>query len=413
MKGRLLWLALAALLLSVGLATGSDIAFRLSYALFAVPLIGFGMAGLAARGLDARVRRITAYIQVGDYIEEEISLRSLHWWPKLLIEVRHATTPFASPGRVLSLWPYQETTWRTRTRAERRGLYEHGRVEVTLRDPFGLFERRRVLGKREATLIYPATVELPGFHVPTGRGWSEGVAAGRTLLPSPVAAGVRDFSAGDAANRVHWPTTLRMGRLMVKEFDREPAGPSDAIWVVVDLYEAAQAGAGTESTVEYAVTIAASVARRFLDSGRTVGLVIGGREHTQVSADTGAAQLGRVLQALALAEPGASGPLLETVRRSGGVVLPDTTAVVVTAGSAGEAAAAASFYQTRDVTAVPILLEAGSFRGEPPMHGGAYRLPGAGVQAYVIHRGDDIQRRLDYASAGHAPIGDIERVAAG
>ena len=44
---------------------------------------------------------------------------------------------------------------------------------------------------------------------------------------------------------------------------------------------------------------------------------------------------------------------------------------------------------------------------------GAYRLPGAGAQAYVIHRGDDIQRRLDYASAGHAPLGDVERVAAG
>ncbi|MDE2766250.1 MAG: DUF58 domain-containing protein [Chloroflexota bacterium] len=413
MKGRLLWLTLAALLLVAGLATGSTIAFRLSYVLFAVPVIGLGMAALAARGLDARVRRVTAYLQVGDYIEEEISLRSLHWWPKLLIEARHATTPFASPGRVLSLWPYQSATWKTRTRAERRGLYEHGIVDVTLRDPFGLFERRRMLGKREAALIYPATVELPGFHVPAGRGWSEGIAAGRTLLPSPVAAGVRDFSAGDAANRVHWPTSLRVGRLMVKEFDREPAGPSDSIWVVLDLYEAAQAGTGVESTVEYAVTIAASVARRFLDGGRTVGLVIGGQEHTQIAADTGPAQLGRVLQALALAEPGASGPLLQTVTRAGGLVLPDTTAVIVTPGGPAETAAAVAFYQGREATAVPILLEAGSFRGEPSLHGGAYRLPGGGVDTYVIHKGDDIQRRLDYATAGHAPFGDIERAAAG
>ena len=413
MKGRALWLALAALLLAAGLATGSDVVFRLSYALFAVLAIGFGMAALAARGLDARVRRVTAYLQVGDYIEEEITLRSLHWWPKLLVEARHATTPFASPGRVLSLWPYQSATWKTRTRAERRGPYEHGTVEVTLRDPFGLFERRRMLGKREAALIYPATVELPGFHVPTGSGWSEGVAAGRTLLPSSVAAGVREFAAGDSANRVHWPTTLRVGRLMVKEFDREPAGPSDAIWVVLDLYEAAQAGAGAESTVEYAVTIAASIARRFLDNGRTVGLVIGGREHTQTPADTGTAQLGRVLQALALAEPGASGPLLQTVSRAGGLILPETTAVIVTPGGAAEAAAAAAFYRARDVTAVPILLEAGSFRGEPPMHGDSYRLPGAGDETYIIHRGDDIQRRLDYRTAGHAPFGEIERIAAG
>ena len=413
MKGRLLWLALAALLLSVGLATGSDLAFRLAYALFAVPLIGLGMAALAARGLDARVRRVTAYLQVGDYIEEEISLRSLHWWPKLLIEARHATAPFASPGRVLSLWPYQSVTWKTRTRAERRGLYEHGIVEATLRDPFGLFERRRMLGKREAALIYPATVELPGFHVPAGRGWSEGVATGRTLLPSPVAASVREFSPGDAANRVHWPTTLRVGRLMVKEFDREPAGPSDAIWVVLDLHEGAQAGTGVESTVEYAVTIAASVARRFLDGGRTVGLVIGGQEHIEIAADTGPAQLGRVLQALALAEPGESGPLLQTVTRAGGLVLPETTAVIVTPAGAAEAAAAVSFYQGREATAVPILLEAGSFRGEPPLHGGAYRLPGVGAETYVIHQGDDIQRRLDYAAGGRATGGDVARVAAG
>ncbi len=395
LKGRLLWALLVAVLLAVALTTDSPIASRLAYGLIAVPVLGVAALALTMRRLSASVERMTAYLQVGDPVDEQVVLSSLHWWPKLLLEVSHASSPFRATGRVVSLWPYKSAGWRTRTRADRRGVYSYGIVEVVARDPFGIFERRVSVGSPQTALVYPATVDLPGFHIPAGRGWSEGMVRGKTLLPSPVVSTIREGSPNDPANRIHWPTTLRLGRLMAKEFDPEPAGPADAIWVVLDLWEGAQAGEGVESTVEYGVTIAASVARRFLETGRSVGLVAGGREHKVIRADKGAAQQGRILEALALAQPGKSGPLMRTVTEAGAHVLQNMSAVVVSPSGVQEMAAAVAFYEGRGVSAVPIALDAPTFRNEPPQSGDVYRLQGTQVTAYVIHQGDDIGRRLD------------------
>lgn len=413
MKAKLLWAALMAGAFVAAFATGSSMAFKLGYGLLAVPLIGALAVALTGRRMAGEVRRITSYLQVGEYVEEEIALRSLHWWPKLLLEARHASSPFSAAGRVVSLWPYRGTRWVARTRTSRRGIYEYGMIDVVVRDPFGLFERRVRLGTRQTALVYPATVDLPGFHVPTGSGWTEGVVvAGKTFIPSPIASTVRDYASGDTARRIHWPTTLKRGKLMVKEFEREPAGPSDAIWVLLDLWSASQAGQGIESTVEYGVTIAASVSRRFLETGRTVGLIVGGRERTVLRADTGPAQLGRVLQALALAQPGEQVPLARSLQTMSEVALSKTTAILVSPAEVSQVASAVAFLDTRGVTPVPIMLEAPSFAGEAPARGDTYRLPGTRVDAYVVHQGDEIQRRLDYRLAGHG-VPDLERMGFG
>ncbi|MEZ4612148.1 MAG: DUF58 domain-containing protein [Caldilineaceae bacterium] len=46
------------------------------------------------------------------------------------------------------------------------------------------------------------------------------------------AAGVRDYYPGDSLNRIHWPTTARMRRLMTKEFELIPRRD---IWLYLDL----------------------------------------------------------------------------------------------------------------------------------------------------------------------------------
>ncbi len=413
MKGRILWAVLLVGAFVAAFSTGSPIAFRLGYGLLVVPVLGAIAVALASRGLDADVRRVTAYLQVGEAVEEEITLASSHWWPKLLLEVRHASTPFSSPGRVASLWPYQRTSWTTNARAMRRGLYEYGIVETVVRDPFGLFQRTLRRGRQQAALVYPATVDLPGFHIATGSGWTEGVVlAGRTFIPSPIAATVREYAPGDAARRIHWPTTLKMNKLMVKEFEPEPAGPSDTIWVFLDLWGGSQAGEGVESTVEYGVTIAASIARRFIENGRTVGLIAGGAELTVLRADSGPAQLGRVLQTLALAASGDAVPMSEALNAIVDAGMPRTTAILISPAPVQQIASAVAFLDTRGVTPVPIMLEASSFEGAAPAGGDMYRLPGTRVDAYVVHRGDEIHRRLDYRLAGHAGV-DLERLALG
>ena len=266
---------------------------------------------LAARKIEGGVRRITPFLQVGETLVEELHLRSLHWWPKLLLEADHRTKPFGSSGRVVTLWPYQTTTWTVEKHCERRGVYEYGEIEVTARDPLGLFTRSVRLGKPETALVYPATFDLPGFFVPAGQGFTEGANEGRTFMPSPVAGGIREYVPGDGMGHIHWPATARARKLMVKLFDREPSGPFDAVWVLLDLHSDVQAGSGTESTVEYGVTVAASILKRFIDGGMPVGLTVAGEEQLTFKPASGVTQLGRILEALALIQPGRAASLTE------------------------------------------------------------------------------------------------------
>ena len=409
MNARALWIAVALLLLFLGLSTGAALYYRLFLGLLAVPALGFLASVLAARRIEGGVQRLTAYLQVGDDVEERIVLRNTHWWPKLLLEVQHDTQPFGRAGRIATLWPYGSASWTSSSHCERRGIYRFGELEITSRDPFGLFSRTMRLGEPQSALIYPATVDLSDFFVLSGRGWTEGIVQGRTFTPSPIAAGVREYTSRDAVSRVHWPATAHTGRLMVKEFDREPSGPADAIWVVLDLDERMQEGKGSESTVEYGVTTAASVAKRFLDSGRNVGAVISGAEQVVIPADSGITQLGRIFQALALVEPGSTGGVQETSDAVKNQLSSGASIVLITAAPPAIVSSALDTLWATGASVIPVLLDAPSFS-----QGGARATQVSGFDAYVIRMGDEIGNRLDYHSAPPSlavPAQDLQRVA--
>ena len=395
MKTRVVWADVGALLFVLALSTGDALYYRLFLGLLAVPALGFIASVLAARRIEGGVQRITAYLQVGDSVEERITLRNTHWWPKLLLEVQHDTQPFGRAGRITTLWPYGSTAWTSSSHCERRGIYQFGELEITSRDPFGLFRRTMRLGNPQTALIYPATVDLSSFFVLSGRGWTEGIVKGRTFTPSPIASSVREYNSRDAVSRVHWPATAHTGRLMVKEFDREPSGPADAVWVVLDLDERVQEGEGVESTVEYAVTTAASVAKRFLDSGRNVGAVLSGVEQLVIPAAPGIAQLGRIFQALALIEPGSAGGVREVAEAVKNELSKGASVVLVTAAPPAAASSAVDMLHATGAAVIPVLIDAPSFKGGR----GASAARGSWFDSYVIRMGDEIDRRLDYHTA--------------
>src|SRR5262249_8469532 len=72
---------------------------------------------------------------------------------------------------------------------------------------------------------------------------------------SAQASGVRDYAPGDPVNRVHWRSTARLGRLIVKEVEHEPTAD---LWLALDLDAEPQRGTGPAPTEEAAVTAPAS-----------------------------------------------------------------------------------------------------------------------------------------------------------
>ena len=163
-----------------------------------------------------------------------------------------------------------------------RGRYRLGPLTLMSSDPLGLFPRERQLSATSIMLVYPATLDLPGFMPPMGMLPGGDAMRRRTHYITTNVSTVRDYVPGDSFNRIHWRSTARTGRMMVKEFELDPTAD---IWIVLDLDKSAHAESPWSlpeqevgpavlrhssvgltlqpSTMEYAATIAASLARHF------------------------------------------------------------------------------------------------------------------------------------------------------
>ena len=99
---------------------------------------------------------------------------------------------------------------------------------------------------------------------------------------------------------------------MSKEFD---LGLASDVWLIVDLHRDVQAGELEESTDEYAVSIAASLARKYERAQMPVGLVSYGDARYVLPADTGSGQYERIMEYLATSKAEGTLPLEDVLVR--------------------------------------------------------------------------------------------------
>lgn len=387
-------------LVSAFLALGTSfwLLFRLTYVMaLAIPL-AWAIAWWNTRNLEASVDRRTTRGQVGQEAVEVIEVRNHDFLPKVWVEVED---PSGLPGhrsrRVVVIPPRRSRNWLVTTPLVRRGLYDWGPVRITASDPFGIFRRVREIGGQAQILVYPPVFDLPHFAAPPANLPGEGRFRRRTHYVTPNASGVRQYAPGDAFNRIHWRSTARTGELMVKTFELDPA--SD-IFVILDLERRVAAGKDDESTEEYGVRIAASVARHYLNANRPVGLISFGRDLRIVEPERGQQQMTRILETLATARAIGDAPLgnllLEEQRRFGR----HTTLIVVTSATDDHWLTAIQSLTQRGVRAAVVLVDPGTFgsdRSSLLLYG---QLTASDILTYVVNKGDDLSLALSPSGAG-------------
>jgi uncharacterized protein (DUF58 family) len=173
------------------------------------------------------------------------------------------------------------------------------------------------------------------------------------------AVSVREYVPGDSLRWVHWRTSARREPLFVRTFEETPA--SDW-WVFLDMDQRVQAGKGQAATEEHGVILAASLADRGLQAGKSVGLVTFGERLVWLSPRPGADQRWEILRALALVNPGRSS-LAEVLERTGSVLRHRSSLVVITPDVAGTWLDSIVFLMQRGIVPTVLLLDRDSFGG--------------------------------------------------
>lgn len=160
-----------------------------------------------------------------------------------------------------------------------RGRYVLGPLRLRLTEPFGLIDISRSFRSTTTALVCPIVDDLPPMTLP--RSWDAGDNQSSHSIGSHGAddASIREYRQGDDLRKVHWRSSAKTGALMVRHEERPWQGHT---CVLIDIRSAAHASstpraadARESSSLEWAVSFAASVSNHLLRAGRDTTVVAG------------------------------------------------------------------------------------------------------------------------------------------
>ncbi|MBF8298988.1 MAG: hypothetical protein HW397_37 [Dehalococcoidia bacterium] len=380
-------LALTAITFAFALATGHPMFWRSTYVFLALLAIAGIWVWVMGRGVDVEVRRLALRSSAGGSIQERVLVRRRSRLQRGWLEVMEQTTmPTDAPGALVNLEEANGLTVELETKSPQRGLFEIGPLLASTSDPFGLFQVRRQIGVAQALTVHPRTVELPGFVLLPADLPGEGPRHVRSSHVTTSAYGIRDYNFGDSLNRISWKATAHHDRLMVKEFEVEPA---NNIWVLLDLDRRSYTGATGKSAEETAVSIAASICRRYVDVHFPVGLMAWSQEPVVVFPQRGPGHLIQVLDVMAGLRATGGKHLLDLIGDLHALAGRFTSVAIVTPSITTDWLEGVSYLLEKRARVTVVIVD-GNTRGSmaPPSAEQAVNL---GLPTYIVRVGQEAQ----------------------
>lgn len=286
---------------------GFDALMRVGILAMALPLLTALLVSRARYRLMAHRAISPARVSVGQDAEVALSLVNEGRMPMgLLLFEDHVPYALGRPARftvdhMSSHW-HQDLNYTVRSGM--RGQYTVGPLSVRVSDPFGFIALKRSFTVTSEIIVTPQILPL-GAQDLSGEWSGTGERQPRAFtVGSAEDVTVREYRRGDDLRRVHWRSSAHAGELMVR---REEQPWQSRATVVLDTRRSAHVGSGSESTLEWCITAAASISVYLARTGFAVRLVT---DHPDVevsgwadSAVDPLAQTGPILDQLAVVAP--------------------------------------------------------------------------------------------------------------
>lgn len=365
-----------------GSLTGSPVYFRLSFLWGLLLVVTWVFSYTVLRGLQVDRRARFLRSEVGTVFEEKYSIRNPGRLPRLWIEMRDGSSlPGTVSTFVISTLNSKESrSFTSRTRLQERGIYLLGPTILSSGDPFGLFTTRRICVNDDSLLVYPRMFDIYNFPNPPGLLPGGDSLRRRTPQITSNASGVREYAPGDPMNRIHWVSTARRNRLITKEFELDPLAD---VWLFLDTFKSIhyrlpeftldtkvdiswqenQKFQLPPATIEYSVSIAASLARYYLRHDRAVGAVFSDGGIDLLPSDRGGRQLNKILEALAMLSARGDIPLGALVEAQARHLPRGSTIILITPSTSETLFNLTDILLRRGMRPVVVLIDASTFGG--------------------------------------------------
>ncbi len=393
-------------LLALALITGYILILRLFALLVLVTVVSFVWVKWNLHRLSVDTTQLPEHLEVGDTFQREVVIYNPGKLPKLWLKVEDDTDlPGHQDTAIINIARQSSYCWQANHKCRKRGCYHLGLVKLTAADPLEIFTSTRTLGKEQEIIIYPSTIDLPIFNFTSFSG--SGLKSGNQSISgiSSRAYSVREFTSGDSLHHIHWRSTARMGKLMVKTFEAERSyNPPKVAWILLDMNEKAHFGRGEETSEEYTITIAASMVKSCLQSGMQVGIVASDERHSLIKPETGEQQLWDILETFALMKANKELTLSELLSYHLDKFRYNPLVIIIATSASENLVEAVSQLRNRVASMLVILMDAASFGGPPRSIQMAQILIRSGVQVYTIGKGTNLVKVAERQAAPFSPL---------
>ena len=378
---------------------------NLLYGMFALVsatvIVAVILPRFALNGIEAS-RTLPAAAFEGEEIEISVTMANRGRAARFMVEAvdtvpaapPHEREPLVFAGRLAGR---TERGFGYRLACFKRGLYNVGPLRLRSAYPLGIaWSEREEDFSLAPLLVYPSMFEITSFPlIAAGSLVSSGMESLARAGGSDDFFGTREYRQGDSLRHIHWPSTARHDRLIVKEFE---VRASTETTLLLDLHRESDLGEERESTLEYGVRIAASIAGYALERGHTVQLAGFAKESHLVPPGRGRQHLAVLLDALARVAGDGNLPYHQAMVRAAELLRDGSTAVLFFCGGENleDYLYPLGILRAKRVRPVAVYFDRGSFSGKsasgaPEAEPLAQELYAMGAPVYFVARGCDLR----------------------
>jgi len=340
---------------------------------------------ISVRKLTVKRHQRLKRLQVGNVFEEEFEVINPIRLSRLWIEIEDLSSlPGKTGSKVLAgIGGRKNRYYFSRTILTKRGSYLLGPTKISSGDPFGMFVNEKIIPGENELIVLPYIIDIVKFYEPLGYLQGGRSIKQKSLEATSFASGVREYQPGDPLNRIHWKSSAKKNKFLVKEFDQDPQAD---VWVIVDAFEKnnyqemndefldfadsfwalkkKSAFKFPKSTFEYAIGCAASLSAFFIKIEKSVGLACADKKFTVISPEKGSRQEIKLLETMAFLKGIGTIPLNEVIESLGGQMVRGSTVVVISAAEYPEIQLSLEILLRRKLRPIIIQINKASFMKE-------------------------------------------------
>ncbi len=303
--------------------------------LLGILVIGYLWSRQLAFAVKAIRKLRYAAVQVGDEMEELITIHNTGWLPVWWIAVEDESDfPGYSIGVVRSVGAASKAEWRVNLICQKRGVFQLGPWRWVSSDPFGIFTIQRTYESAQTMVVYPPMAVLSKANIQYGKQSGDLRPLNLPILAESIqATQTRSYQPGDPLRRIHWRTSARREALYVKTFDPDAVS---RVWFMPDFDLNVHNSTDRReeewenSTEETLILLVSALVGQLINEHRAVGLYTGIDSAQIVMPQRGAAQMWNILAALAPLHAARPLPLAENLSHAVRLISPNDLIIAIT-----------------------------------------------------------------------------------